>query len=56
MSWDGHSFVEGLGTVRRCVDCDALVGGGPTRCGRCARIAGLPAWKRAVLRFFGVTR
>ena len=30
-------FVEGLGcTVRECVDCAALVAGGPTRCIRCA--------------------
>lgn len=30
------TFVEELGaTVRSCLDCGALVGGGPTRCGRC---------------------
>jgi hypothetical protein len=30
------TFVEGLGTVRSCLDCDSLVTGGPTRCVRCA--------------------
>ena len=31
-------FVEELGcTVRSCIDCGALVGGGPTRCIRCVR-------------------
>ena len=30
-------FVEDLGcTVRECIDCAALVAGGPTRCVRCA--------------------
>lgn len=31
-------FVEGLGcTVRECIDCAALIAGGPTRCIRCAK-------------------
>ncbi len=32
-----EAFVAGLGTVRECIDCGCLVGGGPTRCKRCAR-------------------
>ncbi len=31
------TYVEGLGTVRECIDCAALIAGGPTRCIRCAK-------------------
>lgn len=32
-------YVDELGaTVRSCVDCGALVGGGPSRCARCADV------------------
>jgi hypothetical protein len=35
-----EGFVKELGcTVRECLDCGALVPGGPTRCGRCAKDA-----------------
>jgi len=35
-----EGFVKELGcTVRACLDCGALVAGGPTRCGRCAKDA-----------------
>lgn len=30
---------DSFGTIRMCIDCGCLVGGGPTRCGRCARDA-----------------
>ncbi|HEY6509798.1 MAG TPA: hypothetical protein VIY56_17365 [Vicinamibacterales bacterium] len=33
------TFIPNIGTVRSCLDCSALVAGGPTRCGRCAREA-----------------
>jgi hypothetical protein len=33
----GTSFLPGIGTVRECSGCGCLVGGGPTRCLRCAR-------------------
>ena len=38
---DGHweSFLSGA-TLRACIDCDAVVMGGPPRCCRCAREAG----------------
>ena len=41
MVWEGlrmiDGFSESLGcTVRECIDCGALVGGGPSRCTRCA--------------------
>jgi hypothetical protein len=32
----GEGFMFGVGTVRTCIDCGCLVGGGPTRCNRCA--------------------
>lgn len=38
------TFIENLGTVRSCIDCDALVTGGPTRCVRCA-VEGAPGSK-----------
>jgi len=31
-----ETFINGLGTVRECVDCACLVAGGPTRCIACA--------------------
>jgi hypothetical protein len=30
------AFARPFGTIRVCIDCGALVAGGPTRCGRCA--------------------
>jgi hypothetical protein len=36
--YDGvDTFVPGIGTVRECIDCGALIAGGPTRCIRCAK-------------------
>lgn len=35
------AFVPGIGTVRECIDCGALIAGGPTRCKRCA-VEGAP--------------
>jgi hypothetical protein len=37
--YDGvDGFVRELGaTVRECIDCGALIAGGPTRCIRCAK-------------------
>ena len=31
------THVEGLGTVRECIDCAALIACGPTRCIRCVK-------------------
>lgn len=44
MDWEvipktAETFIPGIGTVRQCIDCGCLVGGGPTRCGRCAKDA-----------------
>jgi hypothetical protein len=36
------AFARPFGTIRVCIDCGALVAGGPTRCGRCAHD---DAWK-----------
>lgn len=33
----GTGWLDGIGTVRACVDCGVLVAGGPTRCIPCAR-------------------
>ena len=30
-------YIEGIGTVRECIDCGVIVVGGPTRCTRCAK-------------------
>jgi hypothetical protein len=37
------AFAPPFGTIRKCIDCGALVAGGPTRCGRCARDGGAVA-------------
>ena len=38
MTYNGaDAFVEGIGTVRECVDCGCLIAGGPTRCIRCVK-------------------
>ncbi len=34
---DDTAFARPFGTIRACLDCGALVAGGPTRCARCAR-------------------
>ncbi len=34
---DDGWFSDDLGTIRVCVDCDALISGGPTRCVECAQ-------------------
>lgn len=36
---NGDAFWTPFGTVRACIDCGAIVAGGPTRCGRCAKEA-----------------
>lgn len=36
----GGAFAAPFGTVRRCLGCDCLVAGGPTRCGRCVGATG----------------
>lgn len=38
-AWEqsADTYLPGLGTIRPCLDCGALVAGGPTRCGRCAK-------------------
>jgi hypothetical protein len=33
----GTGWLDGIGTVRPCLDCGVLVAGGPTRCIRCVR-------------------
>jgi hypothetical protein len=33
---DKETFIPGLGTVRECRHCGALIAGGPTSCIRCA--------------------
>jgi len=38
-------FIDGIGTVRACLDCGVLVAGGPTRCTPCARAAFLKGTK-----------
>ena len=30
-----ETFIQGIGTVRACVDCGCLISGGPTRCVCC---------------------
>ncbi len=36
--YDGvDTFVQGIGTVRECIDCSALIPGGPTRCMQCTK-------------------
>lgn len=32
---DDGAFASPFGTIRKCIDCDCLVAGGPTRCRRC---------------------
>jgi len=36
----GTGFIDGIGTVRACLDCGVLVAGGPTRCMECAQMVG----------------
>lgn len=33
----GETFISGLGTVRECRHCGALVAGGPTACTHCTK-------------------
>lgn len=54
MGSDYDVWIDGIGTVRSCIDCQALVGGGPSRCTRCARMSSLPPWKQSLLRAFGL--
>jgi hypothetical protein len=52
--YDGvDAFVPGIGTVRECIDCGALIAGGPTRCIRCVK-EGPPKEKgvRKIVRLF----
>ena len=54
MYYDGvDGFVHELrATVRECIDCGALIAGGPTRCIRCAK-EGAPSNNRLHLTAFG---
>lgn len=36
----GTGWLDGIGTVRACIDCGVLVAGGPTRCIPCAQQVG----------------
>lgn len=36
----GTGYIDGIGTVRACIDCGVLVAGGPTRCMDCAQKVG----------------
>lgn len=36
----GTGWIDGIGTVRACIDCGVLVAGGPTRCMGCAQKVG----------------
>lgn len=36
----GTGWIDGIGTVRACLDCGVLVAGGPTRCMDCAQKVG----------------
>jgi hypothetical protein len=36
----GTGFIDGIGTVRACLDCGVLVAGGQTRCMKCAQKVG----------------
>lgn len=38
----GETFISGLGTVRECRHCAALIAGGPTACVHCTK-----TWVRA---------
>lgn len=38
-------YIQGIGTVRECIGCRALISGGPTKCKRCA-ITGVPKPKK----------
>lgn len=42
------TFLPGVGTVRDCLDCGALIAGGPTRCKRCADECRRPVGLRRV--------
>ena len=44
-----ETHLEGIGTVRQCGGCGALVGGGPTHCVRCAK-EGYPKtpWRKVI--------
>ena len=44
-----YTYVEGIGTVRECLDCGCLVAGGPTRCIHCANISSR-WWRRMLSR------
>ena len=52
------TFVDGVGTVRECKDCGALIAGGPVRCIRCAK-EGAPdgkVWWRRLFDKIGIRR
>lgn len=48
------AFVDGIGTVRECIDCAALIVGGPTHCIRCVKEGApkWPFWRRVFPSFF----
>ena len=41
-----ETYIDGIGTVRQCLDCGSLVGGGPTRCKWCAELSAQSKLKR----------
>ena len=46
--YDGlDTFISGVGTVRECIDCAAIIRGGPTRCIQCTK-----TWVRVANRVF----
>uniref|UniRef100_A0A6H2A5F0 Uncharacterized protein n=1 Tax=viral metagenome TaxID=1070528 RepID=A0A6H2A5F0_9ZZZZ len=53
---DGYMLSEGFVkelkcTVRTCIDCGALVSGGPTRCGWCAELSIKSKCKRKLIKW-----
>lgn len=47
-SYDGlDTFIPEVGTLRECIDCAALIRGGPTRCIQCTK-----TWIRVANRVF----
>ncbi len=46
-----ETYIEGLGTVRQCIDCGCLVSGGPTRCAWCAELSAKSMWKKKIIKW-----
>lgn len=49
-----EAYIDGLGTVRACLDCDVLVSGGPTRCNQCANGTTSVQYDGGIIRVNGI--